>query len=256
MNAYLFNIVFPLFFVLFSHAASAQAFDIVGLKLGMSTTQVQEALKAYGVEPKDIRESRQYYRYTDGVEQFQTEAFVSYINAFRSRDGSTDALGIFFSANPQNGGVVGVTREMENRTNPTTRRQYVEALRNKYGPPISEDISTVQWDFPPGKTQCIVGGVGTYSPAQPSILKKIYGANIGSRNGVLHTQTVKSLSDCASYLTYAMPSGDDSPVTRATAIMVDVAGTADGELSASEWLEGLAEQARKAREAKGAKPEL
>ena len=38
--------------------------------------------------------------------------------------------------------------------------------------------------------------------------------------------------------------------------LVYMAGTADGELSANEWLERLAEQARKAREAKGAKPEL
>tara|TARA_R110001599_G_scaffold353408_1_gene592075 strand:- start:1490 stop:2260 length:771 start_codon:yes stop_codon:yes gene_type:complete len=250
------KIVFTFLFGIYCHATYAQEFDIVGLKLGMSVAQVHEALIAYGVDQKDIRENRQYYSYTDGVEQFQTDAFVTYINAFRNRDGSTDALGIFFSSSPLEGGVVAITREMGNQTNPTTRRQYLEALRNKYGQPTSEDISTVQWDFPTGKTQCIVGGVGTYGPAQPSILKKIYGANVGTRDGVLHNQKAKLLSDCASYLTYAMPSGDDSAVTRATAVMVDVAGTAEGELSANEWVAGLAEQARKVREARGKKPEL
>jgi hypothetical protein len=67
---------------------------------------------------------------------------------------------------------------------------------------------------------------------------------------------VKSLADCSSYLTNAMPSGADSPVTQARAVLVDVAGTAEGELSASEWVNGLAEQARKAREANSAAPAL
>ena len=71
------------------HAAYAQEFDILGLKLGMNITQVHEALKTYGVNQNDIRESRQFYRYTDGVEQFQTDNFVTYINAQRNKDGST-----------------------------------------------------------------------------------------------------------------------------------------------------------------------
>jgi hypothetical protein len=250
------NIVSTFLLGIYCHTAFAQAFDIVGLKLGMTAAQVHEVLEAYGIDKSDIRENRLYYRYTDGVEQFQTEDFIAYINAFRNKDGITDALEIFFSANPQEGKVVAVTREMENRTNPATRAQYLEALQNKYGQPTTEDISTVQWDFPAGKIQCIVGGVGTYGPAQPSILKKLYGANVGSRDGVLHNQNAKLLPDCASYLTYAMPSGDDSAVTRATAVMVDVAGTAEGELSANEWLAGLEEQARKVREAKAVAPEL
>ena len=77
------------------HAAYAQEFDILGLKLGMNITQVHEALKTYGVNQNDIRESRQFYRYTDGVEQFQTDNFVTYINAQRNKDGSTNSFGIY-----------------------------------------------------------------------------------------------------------------------------------------------------------------
>lgn len=238
------------------HAAYAQEFDILDLKLGMNITQVHEAPKTYGVNQNDIRESRQFYRYTDGVEQFQTDNFITYINAQRNKDGSTNSFGIYFSPGPQGGHVVAITRDLENRTNPPTRRQYLEALKNKYGQPISEDISTSQWDFPAGKVQCIAGGVGRYHPSKPSILKHIYGANLGTRDGVFHIQKVKSFSDCASYLTYSMPSGDDSPATRATAIMVDVAATAEGELSANEWVAGLEDQVRKVREAKGVQPEL
>jgi|TARA_R110001592_G_scaffold65793_1_gene202078 hypothetical protein len=237
-------------------AVHAKDLDIIGLKLGMNVTQVHDALKLYGVEQKNIRENRQYYNYTDGIEQFQTDDFVTYINAFRNKDGVTDALGVFISPGPQGGRVVAVTRDMENRINPPTRQQYLDALKKKYGPPVAEDINTVQWEFPAGKIQCLVGNIGTYQPAQSSILKKIYGANVGSRDGTFHNQKAKSLTDCASYLTYAMPSGDDSPVTTARAIMVDVAGTADGELSANEWVAALTEQVRKARAAKGATPEL
>ena len=107
-----------------------------------------------------------------------------------------------------------------------------------------EDISTVQWDRPVGKIQCIVGAVGSYSPTQPSILKKIYANNIGSRDASFHKREVKSLDDCASYVTYAMPSGDDTLITNVKATMIDVAGTAEGELAANEWVAGLIEAAR------------
>lgn len=235
--------------------AHAQDVDVVGIRLGMNTEEVQNSLKAHGIDAKNIKVHRQKYRYSDGVKQFSTDDFVFYIDAFK-QDGNSDSLSIFFSPNPKGGRVVAVTRTVENQTNPPTRRQYLEALKKKYGPPKSEDTSTVQWDFPGGKVQCLVGGVGAYRPTQPSILKKIYGANVGSRDGVLHNRKAKSLSDCASFLTYAMPSGNDSPATTVTAVMVDVAGTADGELSANEWVAGLEEQARKDREAKGAKPTI
>lgn len=234
--------------------AQAQEFDIVGLKLGMTLPEVKSVLKDYGVDP-NIQEHRQYYNYSDGVEHFKTEDFVSYIDAMRSGD-STDNLAIFFSPGPKGGRVVAITRTVNNRINPPTRSQYLDALKKKYGAPTAEDISTVQWDFPEGKQQCVVGAVGSYMPTQPSILKKIYGANVGSRDGVLHNQKAKSLADCASYITYAMPSGDTSLATDVRAVMIDVAGTAEGELSANEWVASLAEQARKARAAKSVAPTL
>lgn len=235
--------------------ATSQDFDIVGIRLGMSVDEVYSALKAHGVDHKNIQEHRQYYNYSDGVTNLNTDEFISYIDATKNT-GSSDSLSIFFSPGPRGGRTVAVIRTVQNAANPPTRRQFLEALRKKYGAPTSEDISTVQWDFPAGKIQCLVGNVGSYQPTQPSILKKIYGANVGTRNGVLHNSKAKSLADCASYLTYAMPSGDDSPVLTARAVMVDVAATADGELSANEWVAGLAEKARKAREVKGVAPVL
>lgn len=232
----------------------AQDFDVIGLKLGMTVEEVHKALKDYDVEP-NITEHRQYYNYSDGVEHFKTDDFVFYIEALKRKE-NNDYLSIFFSPGPQGGRVVAITRTLENRTTPPTRSQYLNALKNKYGQPTSEDINTVHWDFPVGKIQCLVGAIGAYQPTQPSILKKIYGANVGSRDGIFHNSNVKSLSDCASYLTYSIPSGDDSPVTEARAIMVDVAGLANGELTANEWVAGLAEQARKGREAKGKMPDL
>lgn len=247
--------VLVLMFCMHWNLAHAQDFDIVGIRLGMSVEEVYKALAAYDINENGIQEYLQHFNYSDGVEQFKTDDFVFYIDAFKSTD-TNDSLSIFFSPGPQGGNVVAVVRTMENRTNPPTRRQFLDALKNKYGPLTSEDISTAQWNFPAGKIQCLVGAVGAYQPTQPSILKKIYGANVGSRDGILHNQQAKSLSDCASYLTYAMPSGDDSPVGMARAVMVDVAGTADGELSANEWVAGLAEQARKVRESKSAIPAL
>ncbi|CAM3829845.1 hypothetical protein [Rheinheimera salexigens] len=256
MKALRSKILFFVFFSIYGLSAHGQDYDIVGLKLGMSVEQVQAALKSYGVDKKNIQERRRYFNYSDGVELFQTDDFVAYIYANRNKDNNFENLSIFFSFGPPGGKVVAITRTIENRTNPLTRSQFLTALKSKYGQPTSEDISTVYWSFPAEKVQCIAGAVGGYRPDQPSILKKIYGANVGSRDGIFHIRTVNSLEQCSSYLTYAMPTGDASPVTTATAVMVDVAGTAEGELSANEWVEGLADKARKEREAKAVKPDF
>ncbi|MCB1843895.1 MAG: hypothetical protein KDI09_13105 [Halioglobus sp.] len=238
-----------------AYGACAQTFDIVGLSLGMTETQARTALKAHGVDP-NLQEQRQHYAYSDGVNHgLTTEDFLYTIDAERRGD-THDALTLYFSPGPAGGRVVAIARRLEMATGAPTRRQYVEALVKKYGTPVEDDGNTLRWQFPAEKIQCIAGAVGSYSPTQPSILKKLYGANVGSRDGVFHNRAVTSLDDCASYLSYALPSGDDSAVTQSTALLVDVAATAEGELAAAEWVAGLAEQARLAREGQGAVPAL
>lgn len=242
-------------FIFFCNSSHAQNFDIVGLKLGMTVAEARAALLAYGVDPA-IEEQRQYYTYSDGVNHnLNTEDFVTSIGATRQAD-SNDNFSVFFSPGPQGGRVVAVIRTVSSPNNPPVRSQYRDALIKKYGSPTTEDMSTIQWDFPAGKIQCIAGPVGTYLPTQPSILKKVYQANLGSRDAPFHHRNVQSLSDCSSYLTYAMPSGDDSLVNLATAVMVDVGGTAEGELAANEWVAGLAEAARNAQASQGAVPDI
>ena len=242
-------------FVFVCNSSNAQNIDIVGLKLGMTVAEAKAALLAYRVDPA-IQEQRQYFTYSDGVNHnLKTEDFVTSIGATRQAD-SNDNFSVFFSPGPKGGRVVAVIRTVASPNNPPVRSKYRDALIKKYGPPTTEGISTIQWDFPAGKIQCIAGPVGTYAPTQPSILKKIYQANIGSRDAPFHHRNVQSLSDCSSYLTYAMPSGDSSLVTQATAVMVDVGGTAEGELAANEWVAGLAEAARKAQASQGAVPDI
>jgi len=53
-----------------------------------------------------------------------------------------------------------------------------------------------------------------------------------------------------------MPSGEDSFVTEANAVMVDVGGTAEGELAANEWVAGLTEAARDAQTSKSATQDI
>jgi hypothetical protein len=159
----------------------ANDFDVLGVKLGMTVAEVKNVLTGDGVDA-DIKEHRQHYTYSDGVVHgLKTEDFIYYIDAIRTAE-NTDNLSIFFSPGPLGGRVVAVTRAVTNQTNPPTRSQYVNALTEKYGEPTSADISTLQWDFPAEKNQCIAGSVGSYMPAQPSILKKIYSSDVGSRD--------------------------------------------------------------------------
>ncbi len=158
-------------FLSICNSSHAQNFDIFGLKLGMTVGEAKAALLAHGVEPA-IEEQRQYYTYSDGVNHnLKTEEFVTAMAAVRQTN-SSDNFSVFFSPGPRGGKVVAVIRTVSSPNNPPIRSQYRDALIRKYGSPTSEDTSTIRWDLPEGKVQCIAGPVGSYLPTQPSILKK------------------------------------------------------------------------------------
>jgi hypothetical protein len=232
------------------------AFDIVGLRLGMTVDEAKAALKAY--DPAiAINEHRQYYTYSDGVTHgLRSQDFVFYIDGSRKivegNQWGDEGIALYFSPTPDDQRVTYITRSQSNTPNPPTGQQYRDALIKKYGTPTDDSSGLLKWVFPAGKVDCTTGA-GTYHPSRGNFLKYIFNGGVP---GKFQKSGVTDLSQCASYLEYGVGLGATAPASNVTAAMIDVEATVRGEIRAREWVAGLTEQARKAREAKGTAPKL
>lgn len=233
----------------------AASFDIVGLRLGMTVEEAQAALTAYDpAMAVDIY--RQHYVYSDGAgTPLKTDDFVAYIQGSRTVvDGNlwgSESFELYFTPTPENQRLAYIKRSQSNLPNPPTGQQYSDALIGKYGEPANQDSTSLRWQFPASKKNC-TGSVGSYSPSRGNFNRLVFENGDPTR---FIKRDVTDLSQCASLLEYQIgPS--TSPAAYVTATMIDVAATAAGELRANAWVNELADNARKAREAKATKPKL
>src|SRR3546814_19299253 len=90
---------------------------------------------------------------------------------------------------------------------------------------------------------CVINS-GAYSPTQTDFLNHVFQGGVAGR---MNNPQAKDLSDCAAYLIYRVSTGT-YPASTVSALMIDVAAKATSELAANNWVNGLAESARKARE--------
>jgi hypothetical protein len=234
----------------------APVVDIVGLRLGMTVDEAKAALQAY--DPAiTINEYRQHYTYSDGVTHgLRSQDFVFYIEISRKivegNQWGDESIALYFSPTPDDQRVTYLTRNLSNTPNPPTAQQFRDALIEKYGTPADESAGLLKWVFPAGRTDCTTGAQ-TYHPSRGNFLKYIFNNGVP---GTFQKPGITDLSQCASNLEYAVGLSAAAPASNVTAKMIDVEATVRGELRASEWVAGLTEQARKAREAKGTSPKL
>jgi hypothetical protein len=234
----------------------APGLDILGLRLGMTVDEAKAALKVHDPAVK-IAEYRRYYTYSDGVTHgLRSPDFVFYIESSRKivegNQWGDEAIALYFSPTPDDQRATYITRSQSNTPNPPTGQQYRDALIKKYGTPTNESNGQLQWLSPAGKVDCTVGAA-KYHPSRGHFLRYVFQGEVP---GKFVKRGVTDLSQCASHLEYALGFNLAGPATNVTAKMLDVEATARGEMRARQWISGLTETARKAREAKGKGPKL
>lgn len=252
--------------------ADDERFDIVGLKLGMTPEQALQALAAHGVPADRIYESRIAYAYSDGLKHdYSTEEFLAEITGGKLEQlggkRRADSLKLFFSPPPQGGRLVGVSRALTNEVDPVTRGELREALIGKYGDPTAEAGTKLHWRFG-GDANCLSSspnGIGVTLPEtsgrnRKNILEMVYQQPGGQlRMDLFRDRRIKSLDECGSMLEYHGGSADYTaaqPATKVNATMIDVQAWVAAELAASEYVEGLRQEAIRKREGQGNKPAL
>lgn len=222
---------------------ASDGFDILGFRLGMSQAQAEAVFRSLN---RDVELNVQHasYRYSDGLQNFETEPFLDRISGNIRYDIATKAIlhvTVEFSPPPEGGKVVQIVRQDNNIANPVTLAEYREALIAKYGPPASERYG-LQWHFPAERRLCSSSANG---PVASNVSTLVQGRD--------REQKFADPSQCASYLTFRM-TGD--PVGSMYARMVDVEHAIRTQLSASAWVAELEAQAVAKRKAQGQGPEL
>lgn len=247
--------------LLSSTLAFSQDYDIVGLKVGMTYDEVRKILVDYGVSAESLQETHQTFTYTDGDNVHNTEPFLHSLNA--SKDvlvnsiWNRDAFTIYFSSPPDEAKVVGIVRNVENRNNPPTKGQYIQAMTEKYGEP-QKNASRLVWWFPEGKLSCYAGNNLVLSPDIDAIMKKIF-LSSGRRLFLDRFQNTKltNVNDCSGYLVYDMGMlQPDAPANRVTATMIDVPYWVNTNFKSMEWVDQLQKDATEKRLANSPKPNL
>ena len=234
----------------FGFSAFASEYDIAGLKLGMSPAQAKAALVAAGFDPKSLSESMATYRYNDGANGHETEAFLDRISAYKREDRNggraVDTFNLVFAPPPEGGHLVMIRRKISNPIDPPTVAEYRTALTKKYGKPDVDRTGSPMWFAPRGAVNCMQ--TGTAPEAVDGIMLSV--------NSMKARRKITDPSQCASMLEYRMSAVLNGPANTVTAILTDVPGWAKAYLASQEWVEAQRQAAVKARESKASKPKL
>ena len=234
-----------------SAGARAQAsFDIVGLRPGMTEAEALAALNAHrgGMQ---VHKRNMSFSYSDGAQQHNTPPFLFELLAVANDAGGNEDFRLYFAPPPSEPRLVGLLRQVKLQA-PPTQAQLSEQLSRKYGPPTvtGKNYSTLQlvWGEA-GKPMCwrqtpktTVIGVGDGGEILPNLVQ-------GQAKG----WAPKDLSQCG-LAASATLAGE--PVHNLTVRVSDYGAWAESQLKARQWVEGLKQDAIKARLAKGSGPKL
>lgn len=239
--------------------AQQPSFDIVGLKLGMTESEALNVIKAYD-GTLQISSVKSAFGYSDGVQQFQTEPFLSRIEARskKMKPGSTRPdLAVYFTPPPKGGRVWAIEREEAIDTNQPTAEQFAAALAQKYGSPTatSPGSTSMAWDFPAGRPNCILRppdrpGFPAFRPSGREDLGFLL--NLWQQRKLIPADA----STCASRLHYVLSSMNGTVISRHYALLIDVAAFAASNEAANREVQAQEDRVRKLRENKGQAPKL
>ena len=234
--------------------AQQPSFDIVGLKLGMTEREVVSAIRAYNGALK-ITSVQSAFPYSDGVQQFQTDAFLSRIVA-GSGASTRPELVVYFTPPPKGGRVWAIERDERINGNPPTLQQYVAALGQKYGAPtaVSPGGAHLAWDFPAGRPNCIVRppdrpGFPAFRPSGREDLGFLL--DLWRQRKLVPAD----LTTCASRLHYVLGS-NGGVISNYYAVLIDVPADSASNEAANREVQAREDAARKLRESKGRAPKL
>lgn len=229
--------------------------DIVGLRLGITEDQAMSALKAHAAGMQFKRMLRSY-SFSDGVKGHSTPQHLQMIQAATIAGvDSSERFQLLFSSPPGEQRLISITRDTR-LANPPTAAQLEAQLIEKYGPPLDSNSikapvrTTIVW-AEKGKPTC-------WRSTQKTTVFTSASSGAGSvLNGMRNAQSrgiaPKDLSQCG-HAVGALIEGE--PARSLRVYMTDFAAWAVSDQGAEAWVDGLRQDATRARLSAGSGPKL
>jgi len=238
---------------------AAPDWDIVGIKLGMTETEVRAALRAHSAQARlDEREMK--FTFSDGARQQETDAFLLSISTrIPSPTSSTDGenIELEFSPPPLEQRLIRVRRTMTLYKEPPPLDRVLDSLTQKYGEPRSSQTSGIgekavisTW-AEPGKALCggekrFFIGVGQ-SPDRLKLFRQLQQENLAPAD----------LSQCGAQMQSSVRYREGGSSVHAMEVEMRNYDYALPALeAAAKWLDAQEAEARKARLDSGTAPKL
>lgn len=249
---------------LFSCSVFANDVDMAGLQLGMTMDEAKHVLLDYGINASAIEEEKQYYSYSDGTKTYKTPSFIHSLSANieETEQGQrrADSFKLIFTPLPKAGRLVAIYRVTENHINPVTVADYRQSLIEQYGQPF-DNAGPVDWIFPQGKLNCLGASSSQITPPRTLNADTIMGLVFkkdGNRYQIndFRNPEVKSLDECANWMSFQFGSMDEQAASNITATMIDVPGWVNAYEAAMQWVGELKQEAIDRRNSGKTGPQL
>ncbi|SFK51403.1 hypothetical protein [Methylophaga sulfidovorans] len=250
--------------MLFSCSVLADDVDMAGLQLGMSIDEAKAALLDHGVNASVIEEEKQYYTYSDGAKTYKTPSFIHSLSAniveTEHGEARAESFELIFMPLPKAGRLVAIHRVTENHINPVTVADYRQSLIEQYGQPF-DNTGPMDWIFPQGKLNCLGASSSQITPPRTLNADTIMGLVFkkdGNRYQIndFRNPEVKSLDECANWMSFQFGTMDEQPASNITATMIDVPGWINAYEAAMQWVGELKQEAIDRRNSGKTGPQL
>ncbi|MEF7613839.1 hypothetical protein V4F39_07945 [Aquincola sp. MAHUQ-54] len=229
--------------------ATAQAFDVVGVRPGMTEAEAMSALTAHRLGMR-VQKRSMNYNFRDGVQQLNTESFLHEVLVTYDDAQGREDFRLYFSPLPSASRIVSVSRNVSLKA-PPTQAQLGAQLIQKYGAPTVTGKSYADLNLTWGES-----GKPMCWRSNPKAT--VIGDGQGDITDYLRKEQAKGkvpndFSQCGLAVAANLVG---EPVRQLVVRITDYGAWATSQQKAKEWVEQQRQEAVKARLSKGDGPKL
>lgn len=267
LGTLVFTAIFSITAPTYAQSASADKLDITGIKLGMTEAEVTGAIKAFDARAQLVNKRMAHYPYSDGVNGFQTPAFVDVLE-FNAGDSQ---FRVWFASPPAEPRAYAIHRYSRGNKTPPSRQQLMNALSARYGAVQTHYLANTgttvaQWSEQ-GKPECAVSSntrvvvdSSNETLLPPRAVEVLERMGRGQHANLKRTMGASvDVARCGIVLRYTWggPANNDAfPIAEFHVWLVDQGGMVTKDRQTTQWVKQLETEVVRKRQGQGVTPRL